>query len=282
MNRISDSPRDRPDAGRRPRPGLAGGILSGRPGSTPRPSTRGGESIAIAGPIAIQPTMQRMQAPLDATYWLDYVGARLYATLPAAGKSYRDIHILGDFAARDLIADFGHQDRHPPAPLPDELDLAGRAGAGVVGPGGRRDDQPQGRRLPGVGEVGRDRTEGRADAAPGPPLRPARRRRPSDGRPARTDALGRRADRPGADAGREVPGPARRPLLAGEQARPPSKGPGSTRRPRRSARPGRRVGHQPAGRARPRRRLQTPPRLDAQLPDDDLVAGRDHAGGRPS
>lgn len=89
--------------------GIRPGVLRAGGGS------RSGKSASAAGPIKVDlgPSVRfgagKFQAPLDAVYWIDYRGARLYAAIPAArkGAMTNDVALLRDFAGRDLAADFG-------------------------------------------------------------------------------------------------------------------------------------------------------------------------------
>ncbi len=75
--------------------------------------SRSGNSASTAGPVKVETGAAmglgagKIQAPLDAVYWLDYAGARLYAAIPSARQTARDVALLRDFAERDLVADFG-------------------------------------------------------------------------------------------------------------------------------------------------------------------------------
>ena len=96
--------------------GLAAGLLiAGGRSATLKAGggSRSGASSTVAGPIKVEagPSfrfgMPKLQAPIDAVYWIDYKGARLYAAIPSAHKTANDVSLLREFAERDLIADFG-------------------------------------------------------------------------------------------------------------------------------------------------------------------------------
>jgi hypothetical protein len=73
---------------------------------------RSERSQSVTGPIkvetgfAMQVGAGKIQAPLDAVYWIDYGRANLYAAIPTARKAANDVSLLRDFAERDLAADF--------------------------------------------------------------------------------------------------------------------------------------------------------------------------------
>src|SRR5947209_7363725 len=91
--------------------GLFAGLLPRR--SRAGGGSRSGLSASVAGPIKIEQGAavglgkSKIQSPLDAIYWIDYAGARLYAAIPAARQTAQDVALLRDFASRDLVADFG-------------------------------------------------------------------------------------------------------------------------------------------------------------------------------
>ncbi len=68
---------------------------------------RAGECITATGPVLMQyDESTKSPIPLEAVYFLDYKGGRLLATVPSFHQTSGQIQILGEFAERDLIADF--------------------------------------------------------------------------------------------------------------------------------------------------------------------------------
>ncbi len=68
---------------------------------------RYGDYSLTSGAIAIQYNDQtKIQAPLEALYFLDYKGARLMATVPVQRSSMSGSQMIEQFVERDLIADF--------------------------------------------------------------------------------------------------------------------------------------------------------------------------------
>ena len=69
---------------------------------------RAAESILTTGPISNDyNSIKKVQIAQDGLYYLDYGGGRLMATVPSYQQSVGGVRVLGDFAERDLIADFG-------------------------------------------------------------------------------------------------------------------------------------------------------------------------------
>jgi hypothetical protein len=70
-------------------------------------SDRYGDYSLTSGPISIQYNDQtKVQAPVDAIYFLDYKGARLVATVPIQRSTMSGSQLIDQFIERDLIADF--------------------------------------------------------------------------------------------------------------------------------------------------------------------------------
>src|SRR4051794_8921426 len=68
---------------------------------------RWGDSILTTGPIDVRYSEGRkVQIAEDAIYYLDYKGGRLLATVPSFQQSTGPAKMLGQFAERDLVADF--------------------------------------------------------------------------------------------------------------------------------------------------------------------------------
>jgi hypothetical protein len=68
---------------------------------------RYGDYSLASGPISVQYNDQtKIQAPLDALYFLDYKGARLVATVPVQRSSTAGSQLIDQFVERDLITDF--------------------------------------------------------------------------------------------------------------------------------------------------------------------------------
>jgi hypothetical protein len=68
---------------------------------------RYGDYSLTSGPVALQYNDQtKVQASLDALYFLDYKGARLMATVPVQKSSTSGSQLIDQFIERDLIADF--------------------------------------------------------------------------------------------------------------------------------------------------------------------------------
>ena len=69
---------------------------------------RSGESILTTGVVALEfDKVKQMNIAKEAVYFLDYQGGRLLATVPGIQQTPGQVRVLGDFAERDLIADFG-------------------------------------------------------------------------------------------------------------------------------------------------------------------------------
>jgi hypothetical protein len=96
--------------------------------------SRSGQSASVAGPVkvetggAMQFGMGKIQAPLDAVYWIDYRGARLYASIPSSRKTAKEVQLLRDFAERDLVEDFSLKPRDQPSFLMQAASLGGMGG----------------------------------------------------------------------------------------------------------------------------------------------------------
>jgi hypothetical protein len=119
---------------------LAAGLFAGL---FPRPSragggSRSGRSASVAGPIKIEQGIAmgigqgKIQAPMDAIYWLDYAGARLYAAIPAARQTPQDVTLLREFAERDLVADFALRTGDTPRFLMQTASLGGMGGGSAI------------------------------------------------------------------------------------------------------------------------------------------------------
>ncbi len=93
---------------------LLGGIALGVLGTAGRlkplqaeGGDRSGDSILTTGVASMEyDKAKQMNVAKDAVYYLDYEGARLLATVPSIQQAPGQIRVLGDFAERDLIADF--------------------------------------------------------------------------------------------------------------------------------------------------------------------------------
>ena len=94
--------------------GMLGGLVLGwlaASHSTPSvragQADRSGESILATGPISVEmDQVTRQLRTSDAVYYLDYAGGQLMATIPSLQQTVAGTQILGDFAVRDLVADF--------------------------------------------------------------------------------------------------------------------------------------------------------------------------------
>ncbi len=91
---------------------------------------RSGDSVLTAGPISIQvnPTT-KVVFRQDALYYLDYQGGRLLASVPEQIQLGGKTQVLGQFAERDLVADF----RLPPGITPKFLMTVGELGVSGFG-----------------------------------------------------------------------------------------------------------------------------------------------------
>lgn len=68
---------------------------------------RSGDSILATGPVLIEiDRVTKLPNTTDALYYLDYSSGRLMATVPTHRQSVGGAQVLGDFAVRDLVADF--------------------------------------------------------------------------------------------------------------------------------------------------------------------------------
>ena len=68
---------------------------------------RAGECITATGPVLMQyDDSTKSSIPLEAVYFLDYKTGRLLATVPSFQMTGGRTQILGEFAERDIIADF--------------------------------------------------------------------------------------------------------------------------------------------------------------------------------
>ncbi|RUL89711.1 hypothetical protein [Tautonia sociabilis] len=102
--------------------------------STPRvragQADRSGESVVATGTVSVEfDRLSRQASQTDALYYLDYAGGRLMATIPTLRQSTAGTQVLGDFAVRDLVADF----QPPRGTTPRFLMTVGQLG---LGPGG--------------------------------------------------------------------------------------------------------------------------------------------------
>ena len=119
---------------------LAAGLVAGLIPKTVRAGggSRSGPSASVAGPIKIEQGIAmgfgqgKIQAPMDAIYWLDYAGARLYAAIPAARQTPQDVALLREFAERDLVADFALRPGDEPRFLMQTASLGGMGGGSSV------------------------------------------------------------------------------------------------------------------------------------------------------
>ncbi len=94
--------------------GMLGGLVVGwiaasysTPSVRAGQGDRSGDSILATGPVSVE--MDRVTKQLfttDAVYYLDYSGGRLLATIPTYRQTVLGTQVLGDFAVRDLVADF--------------------------------------------------------------------------------------------------------------------------------------------------------------------------------
>lgn len=93
---------------------LALGIALGVAATGLRPSSlramagdRVGESVLATGPITIEYNAgKKVPVSQEGLYYLDYSGGRLLAAVPSLQQTVGGSRVLGDFAERDLIADF--------------------------------------------------------------------------------------------------------------------------------------------------------------------------------
>ncbi|MHB1557791.1 MAG: hypothetical protein ACYC61_09945 [Isosphaeraceae bacterium] len=68
---------------------------------------RAGECITATGPVLMQyDESTKSPIPLEAVYFLDYKSGRLLASVPSYHQTGGRTQILGEFAERDLTADF--------------------------------------------------------------------------------------------------------------------------------------------------------------------------------
>lgn len=68
---------------------------------------RSGESVLTTGVISIQfDEGNKIQAPQEALYYLDYKAGKLMATIPTFRQTVNSTTYLEPFAERDLVADF--------------------------------------------------------------------------------------------------------------------------------------------------------------------------------
>lgn len=86
---------------------LGWGLSGGRRAIQAQGADRVEGSILTSGQIGLQehPTL-KVRLSQDAVYYLDYRKGRLLAAVPAFRQIGTKVSILGDFAARDLVADF--------------------------------------------------------------------------------------------------------------------------------------------------------------------------------
>ncbi len=112
---------------------LALGVAVGVVLSGLRPATlraqggdRVGESALVTGPVSIDyNAVKKVQVAQEALYYLDYTGARLLAAVPSFQQTVGGARVLGDFAERDLVADF----QLPKGTVPHFLVTTGTLGA---------------------------------------------------------------------------------------------------------------------------------------------------------
>ena len=96
------------------------------PGLRAQGGDRVAESILTTGPVSVDYNqVRKVQVPQDGLYYLDYSGARLVAAVPSYQQTVNGVHVLGDFAERDLIADFAL----PRGTVPHFLMTTGALGA---------------------------------------------------------------------------------------------------------------------------------------------------------
>jgi hypothetical protein len=88
--------------------GLGWGMANHQPPSVKAVGAdRYGDYALTSGPISLQYNEQnKVQAPIDALYFLDYKGARLIATVPVQRSSAAGSQMITQFVERDLITDF--------------------------------------------------------------------------------------------------------------------------------------------------------------------------------
>ncbi|MEW4567232.1 hypothetical protein AB1L88_05135 [Tautonia sp. JC769] len=94
--------------------GMLGGLLLGwlaasysTPSLRAGQGDRSGDSILATGPVSVEmDRVTRQLSTTDAVYYLDYSRGRLLATIPALKQTVSGTEVLGDFATRDLVADF--------------------------------------------------------------------------------------------------------------------------------------------------------------------------------
>ncbi len=106
---------------------LGAGLTGYRPASLhAQGGDRVGESALVTGPVSIEyNAAKKVQVAQEAVYYLDYTGARLLAAVPSFQQSVGGARVLGDFAERDLVADFSL----PRGTVPHFLVTTGTLGA---------------------------------------------------------------------------------------------------------------------------------------------------------
>lgn len=108
--------------------GLGLGRLTA-PYSTPEAragqADRSGDSVLATGTVSVEiDRLTQQSTTTDALYYLDYSGGRLLATIPTLRETVGGTRVLGDFAVRDLVADF----RPPRGAAPKFLMTVGHLG----------------------------------------------------------------------------------------------------------------------------------------------------------
>lgn len=89
---------------------------------------RSGESVLATGPVSMEiDRVTRQPSTTDALYYLDYSGGKLLATIPMYRQTTDSTRILGDFATRDLVADF----KPPRGATPKFVMSVGQLGLGA-------------------------------------------------------------------------------------------------------------------------------------------------------
>ena len=68
---------------------------------------RWGDRALLSGSIAVELTADKIPVSQDALYYLNYSTGKLMASVPSLQQTTGKSSVFGDFAERDLIADFG-------------------------------------------------------------------------------------------------------------------------------------------------------------------------------
>ena len=68
---------------------------------------RWGDRALVAGPVSLDMMTKEISVPQDALYYLNYSTGKILATIPTFEQTGARTQVLGEFAERDLIADFG-------------------------------------------------------------------------------------------------------------------------------------------------------------------------------